>query len=371
MTVLFCSPYIKSPEYAQGGLVVWGANMVNYHKEEGYRDVDLIPISFDRKTYAEKHNGKLDQIVNGVKELKSAVAKAISIIKHKEVDAVHVCTSTHFSLLKDWLILRVARKNGVKGFVHFHCGRVPLILKNGGWELFLFNRVMKFATTAITMDMASYNALQSAGYHNVANLPNPLSLDIINQIKNAGDVRRHPRRMVFVGHVVASKGIYELVESCLSVENPELRIIGKVLPEDKEKINAIANKKDNGKWLTWVGEIPHEEVIKELLAAELFVLPTYTEGFPNVILEAMACGNAIVTCAVGAIPEMLNILHDPCGIAVQPQSVKFYREALLSVIDSSDYLKRLSAKAVKRVNENYAMPIVWKQMIDIWTECNQ
>lgn len=368
MKVLFCSPYIQSPEFAQGGLVVWGANMVNYHKEFGYKDVELIPISFDRRTYAEKHNGKFDQIVNGVKELRSAVTKAIRMINQKEVEAVHVCTSTHFSLLKDWLILRAAHKKGVKSFVHFHCGRVPLILQNGGWEAFLFKKVMRLTTTAITMDMKSYNALRNAGYKNVANLPNPLSLNIINQINSASDVPRHPRRMVFVGHVVASKGIYELVESCLSVESPELRIIGKVLPEDKEKIELIAKTKNNGEWLTWVGEIPHEEVIKELLAAELFVLPTYTEGFPNVILEAMACGNAIVTCSVGAIPEMLDIAGDACGVAVEPRNTEIYRDALLSVIDNPCKILELSKKAVKRVNENYAMPMVWKQLVRIW-EC--
>lgn len=366
MKVLFCSPYIQSPEYAQGGLVVWGSNIVSYHKAIGGDGIDLSPISFDRRTYAEKHVGKFDRIISGIKELKGAVIQTLRELRKGDVDVVHVCTSIHLSLLKDYIILKEARKLNVKSCIHFHCGRIPEVLKNGGWEKKLLYKVLDLATTAITMDMASFYALESAGYHNVANLPNPLSLDIINQVKDAHEIRRHSRRMVFVGHVVASKGIYELVESCLSIKNPELRIIGKVLPEDKEKISAIANRKEDGKWLTWVGEIPHKEVIKELLAAEIFVLPTYTEGFPNVILEAMACGNAIVTCAVGAIPEMLNIFHDPCGIAVQPKNVKYYRDALLSLIDSPEYIKRLSAKAVKRVHDNYTMPMVWKQLIDIW-----
>lgn len=76
-------------------------------------------------------------------------------------------------------------------------------------------------------------------------------------------------------------------------------------------------------------DMPYVNVLQEMMKCELFILPTYTEGFPNVILESMACGCPIVTTAVGAIPEMLDIKNGfNHGICVEPRSVSQLKRAI-------------------------------------------
>ena len=159
----------------------------------------------------------------------------------------------------------------------------------------------------------------------------------------------------------------ELVEGCSKIPNIELRIVGKCIPEMKEELLSLAKRKvDDISWLKFVGEVSHEEVIREFNQADLFVFPSYSEGFPNVILEAMACGCPIVSSDVGAIPEMLDINGDACGICFKSRSANEVKRAIDCLLLDESQKKHFSQKAKKRVNEMYSIPKVWQQLVEIW-----
>lgn len=368
MKVLFCSPYVQSPEYVQGGVVVWGANIINYYKTLPLSDIDLVPISFDRKTYSENHKSSVGAFFSGMKELMLPVWKTIKALRKGDVDVVHICTNTGITMLKDYLIILVARHYNVKSYVHYHCGTIPILLNPKQKLHRLFIRNLSIMTKCVTMDLRSYNALRNYGIKNIVNLPNPLSLTITNQVlQKKSAVKKIPGRIAFVGNVLRSKGILELIESCCKLGFPDLHVIGKIQRSEKEDIDAILHKYNtDDSWITWTGEIPHDEVLIELLQSEIFAFPSYSEGFPNVILEAMVCGCAIVTTSVGAIPEMLDVTSDSCGLCVEPQNVDAFYKALKSVYCNDELIAEFSSKAARRVNSLYSIEKVWEQMVATW-----
>lgn len=370
MKVLICSPYLDISGVVSGGVNQWGRYMVSYYNEFGKVDVDLILSSFDRYLYLSSGDVPTwKRIWNGIEEQGSAVVKAKKLMKEEKPDVVHICTSAGLGLIKDLLLIKAAKSIGAKTAVHLHFGRTPELLNHNNWESKLIQRVLSSCDVAIAMNQPTMDALKEHGYSNARYLPNPLSLSIINQVKELeGTIKRIPNQILYVGHVARTKGVYELVEACTKISGVKLRIVGKCPDVDKENLLKVAGSTNETSWIEIVGEVSHDQVLREFFEAGIFVFPSYSEGFPNVILEAMACGCPIASSNVGAIPEMLDIDGDACGICFKPKSPEEVYQAISSLIDNDEMKTSFAAKAKARVNKLYAIPQVWGQMINIWNQ---
>ena len=364
MKVLLCTPFGINSQVVQGGITIWAHNIVDYYQTLD-AGIELLVVPYDRKIQKKARASVLSRVWGGIVDYREAVINTRKCIDKTQFDVLHLCTSASISLVKDLVVLRMAKKRGIKAVVHFHFGRIPELVQQQRWEWRLLRRVVRLADEAITMDQKSYNALKECGFNHIHYLPNPLSLDIMKQIRQeAGNVDRETHKICFVGHVIPAKGVYEMVEACKKIEGVKLHVVGKVTDEVQHKMALMAGEELN---MEFVGEIDHAEVIHELLSTDIFVLPSYTEGFPNVILESMACGCAIVTTPVGAIPEMLDIAsNEPCGLCCEPKDVSDLSRNIQYFIDHPEIACQYAERAVTRVNEMYAVDKVWGMLAKIW-----
>ena len=203
-------------------------------------------------------------------------------------------------------------------------------------------------------------------YKNIYILPNPVAPKLATIIEQHKDIIRKPRTVLFAGHCIPTKGVYELVDACKEIQDIRLRIIGICDDAMREElyIRAGENAKD---WMEIMGNQPYEEVIKQMMSCAIFVLPTYTEGFPNVIIESMACACPIVTTPVGAIPEMLDINgENPCGIIVPVQDAVILKKGIVKLLSDESSAIDMGIRAQQRVNKEYSMPAVWQKLTEIW-----
>lgn len=363
MNVLLCTPYNVN----HSGIAIWAQNVVSYYRTLN-TDINIQIIAYDRKNGVKTWLPK--RVYNALVDYLRPVNETRKKLKTTQYDVLHLCTSASLSLLKDLLVLKMAKQKDVNTTVHFHFGRISELSNCKNWEWFLLRKVIRNADAAIAMDLKSYRTLGEHGFNNVHYLPNPLSLSIIRQVEQeAHIVQRVARKLCFVGHVIPSKGVYELVEACKDIDDITVHVVGSVSNEIKAKMR---EKASNGSWLVFEGLIDHRDVIKELLSSAIFVLPTYTEGFPNVILESMACGCAIVTTPVGAIPEILNIDSDePCGLCSLPRDVKSLHNNIEFFLNNTNEIQQYSERSIKRVNEMYVVDKVWMQLVDIWKGLSQ
>jgi glycosyltransferase involved in cell wall biosynthesis len=90
-----------------------------------------------------------------------------------------------------------------------------------------------------------------------------------------------------------------------------------------------------------------------LAEADLLCVPSRSEAFPLVILEAMSRGIPVAASAVCAIPEMLD--HGRAGIVVDPVTVPGWRQALEGLLSAPDALGELGQRGLDRMTANYTV----------------
>lgn len=366
MKILLCSPYIPKFKDNGGGIVKWAKNIMGYY-ETDKGDVDMEVMPFDRSIYVHDNLNFFVRMYNGAKDYLGLIRKTYCRIKNEHFDVLHLCSSAQWSVIRDYIVMKMARHKGVAGVVHFHCGRIPKLAEEGGLKWRVLKRVVANASAVIVLDDESRKVLLSYGFDNVHKVANPMGHELMDEIASIrAGVERVSRRVLFVGHVLPSKGVFELVSACAGIKDVELRIVGRVEERVKEELMRIAPA-DAGKWLHLLGEKTHEEVLHEMLSCDLFVLPSYTEGFPNVIIEAMACGAPIIATGVGAIPEILDSdSASKAGVLVPVNDAEALRNAISTLMDDEDTKRMLSENAVDKVNSSYSVPSVWKNLVCVW-----
>ncbi len=155
----------------------------------------------------------------------------------------------------------------------------------------------------------------------------------------------HPdtETVVYVGRMDVKKGPRELVESAAALhsQRPNLQVYMVGDGSDRPLVENVIHSHNATNYIHALPPCTFGEVAIWMTAADVVTLPSYMEGCPNVVLEALACGRPVVATNVGGIPE---IMSDDCGQLVPPRNVPELARALGSVLDRTWDADAISAQ---------------------------
>lgn len=171
--------------------------------------------------------------------------------------------------------------------------------------------------------------------------------------------------LIYVGRMLKSKGVYELLAAFLNLNAnyPFMRLI--LVGDGPERV-AINNIIYSNNKIHLVGRIPHNEISQWLSASDIFVLPSYDEGLPNVILEAMACALPVVASRVGGIPEAVE--DGQSGILVNKRDKNSLVKSIRYLLNNEELAMEMGRKGRRIIEQKFSWQRSAKEMINVYKE---
>ncbi|KML11022.1 glycosyl transferase family 1 [Bacillus safensis] len=150
--------------------------------------------------------------------------------------------------------------------------------------------------------------------------------------------------VVFVGRLVKEKGLLELADAVSSMDGVKAVFVGKgpLAKELSERAGAS---------IILPGQVPNEQVREYLMAADLFTLPSYSEGMPTVVLEALALKVPVIATRVGGLPSLFSTYQH---LLVEPRSTRQLKEAIHACLYENRWNEQVKNDLYEMVHTEYS-----------------
>ncbi len=326
--------------------------IVNCYYEAGLdRQVDL------------KYIGTMKEGSRGKKLFVMAAAYLRFVFALGRYDIVHVNASSDNSFMRKSFFIKAAKRHNKKIVLHQHGGDFKNYYANQISEKRrrYIDGILEMADVMLVLTDSwkeYFGKLTDIGKIRV--FPN----GIVTSGLEGGTAGEHSlNKILFLGRICKDKGIDELLEAVDQIhsKNPDVRLyIGGIFEEARYE-GEIKKRSEYVKYLGWISG---DEKKKYLAECGILALPSYYEGLPVTLLEAMLNGLVAVTTNVGGIPQVVT--NGQNGIMIEPKNAEELCAALEDVIDRKVDVPSILVNGKKTVMENYSVEKSVKNLVSVY-----
>jgi glycosyltransferase involved in cell wall biosynthesis len=182
--------------------------------------------------------------------------------------------------------------------------------------------------------------------------------------RNSAGMENIDHTIGFIGRLEVEKGILNLLRS---LEFPEMRVVTLLIAGDGPltgEIKRIIHEGGNGNRIRLVGWVDHDMVCDILKSIRLLVVPSMTEGLPNIVLESMSCGTPVLATSVGGIPDL--IIDNVTGFILTDDSPQSICTGIIRAL-KSDRIDSITLEARNLVSREFTKNVAvehWRSILD-------
>lgn len=243
--------------------------------------------------------------------------------------------------------------------VIFHCRcNVEYAIGNSKKRRYIIKLIMNLASAVFVQNRFSYDfvtGILAQKDDKVYLMPNYIESEKIVEEKK---IREHVEKILYVGHISAAKGVGEILKCAKRYPKIEFNLVG-IITDDYKDYKKIEKRLGN---VHFGGNVDLETVQRFLDDADLFLLLSWSEGFSNALVEAMARGVPCIVSDVGANREMIE---NKGGIVCKVKDVDAMVAAIGENLDEN-VRNRESAWNIKKVHDEYTMDAVIQRIRNIY-----
>jgi glycosyltransferase involved in cell wall biosynthesis len=302
-------------------------------------------------------------VEGGMAQRLATAAHAYALVAWKlltgRVALLHMHMSMRGSFWRKYLFLGMARLSGVPAIIHLHGSEFAVFYQGSSPKVQRAVRSLFNRASGVVVLSASWRDF-------IAGLTdNPVTI-IGNFVPDRYDAKRAAssrrlRDVLFMGQFGERKGIYDLLPAFVEVRRriPEARLFcggnGEV-----DKVRDVVKQLGMEDAIQVPGWVSGDQKMDLLQGCGVFVLPSYNEGLPMAIIEAMSFSMAVVSTTVGGIPELVDSTN---GALVTPGNREQLTAAIIDVLERDDIaLQKLGTASRCRFEDGFSSTACMQDM---------
>jgi glycosyltransferase involved in cell wall biosynthesis len=285
-------------------------------------------------------------------------------ISDNDIALVQTSTSLGaFSVLRDGLFIYFANRKGIKTIVFFRGWNIDFEKKIEKYYLNLFRFFIFRADSFIVLSSTFKNKLLDWGYkENIYLESTIIDEELLKEIsqekllQNRGKRRKEAKyNILFLARIEKAKGIYEAIETFRIVKSnnrgKQIKLFIAGSGKELNNVRLYVDSLDLNEDIIFLGHVDGDNKKVCFSDADVYLFPSYTEGMPNSVLEAMAFGLPIITRDVGAIPDIIQAGIN--GFYTDSKDPNVFAEMIQKLMDDDSLVERIFNNNYKLARDKY------------------
>jgi len=284
----------------------------------------------------------------------------------------HIATSVGLSFLKHSVCIAIARLLGSKVVLHPHCSFYFFYeQRSKSWQWFA-RKVIGLCQSVIIVSNEWKGLQEVLPSCRLYYLPNAINLAGYIEVGKERIASKNDRpclHVLYLGHVGKDKGSFDLISAAKKVLGQENRVVFDLVGHEQalgdiKQLNQQVIEAGLEQIIHFQSPVMGAEKIKLFRSADMFVYPSYHEGMPMAVIEAMACGLPIIATQVGGLPDLVfpnvNGLLVPVG---QPDQLA---AAIQRLIDDPQLRYSMQTGSFRLAQEHFDIEKLVLRLLEIY-----
>jgi glycosyltransferase involved in cell wall biosynthesis len=341
-----------------GGMATYYRSLLDSSLPERVK-VSFVQTSSQTRDFSKSGRGSLSNVILAAQD----IARFARAVVRFRPQVAHVATAHGLSFLKHSVMVVIARLAGSRVLLHPHCSFLTLYTRQPRWWQAWFRAVLRMTDGVIALSREWEQVQEVVPGCPVYALPNGVDLSMYQEVSQQraarlGGAGNGSLKALYLGHLGKEKGSFDLIDAAGQVlranGNVHFDLVGQELSpgEGAELARYLAAANLNG-GVTVHPPAYEEDKLRFFREADIFVYPSYHEGMPMAVLEAMACGLPIVASRVGALPELVRDGQN--GLLIDAGRPEQIAAAVEKIAGDEGLRRQMERQSWQMVSEKYSL----------------
>jgi glycosyltransferase involved in cell wall biosynthesis len=284
----------------------------------------------------------------------------------------HIATAFGLSFIKHSVCVIIARLFGSRVLLHPHCGFPALYLERPRWWQWYFRIIMRLTNGVIALSTEWNQLCDVVPGCKVYYLPNAIDLSNYRGLfeKRKPTANNHMKAL-YLGHLGIDKGSFDILEAAKDTAGKNVPVIFDLVGSDletgdKDRLKAQVERDGLQNIVNLLPYASGHGKTDAFCGADVFVYPSYSEGMPLAVIEAMACGLPIIATKVGGLPDLVK--DGVNGLLIEPKRPDQLAQALQFLSSDPELRLSMGRNSFQIAFKEFDLEVLVSRLIDIYNQ---